>query len=148
VLRFISKEDETKRACRGVFMEFTKVCCATFLSAALAVFLTSPANVWVPVADHGGEALVVAQGILVQPNVGDLEPPSIADEQQRGGQDEGGERVPAEIQPEPGMIRVVPAVPESRQQEMERPGARQQEMERGGGRQEDLELPEGPGTKY
>jgi hypothetical protein len=131
-----------------VFMEFTKVCSATFLSAALAAFLTSPANPWAPAAELRGEALVVSQGILVQPNVGDLEPPSIADEQEREEQDEGGERVPAEIQPEPDMIRVVPAVPESRQQEIERPGARQQEMERGGGRQEDLELPEGPGTKY
>jgi hypothetical protein len=131
-----------------MFMKFTKSCSATFLSAALAVFLTSHANPWVPAAELRGEALVVSQGILVQPDVGDLEPPSIADEQERGGQDEGGERVPAEIQPEPGMIRVVPAVPESRQEGIEQPGERQREMERGGGRQEELELPGGPGIKY
>lgn len=91
----------------------------------------------------------VAQGILVEPNAGDLEPPSIADENEQADDgDDSGESVPAVIAPKPGIIQVVPAVPESRQEELERPGARQREMERGDTRQEDLEMPGGPGVQY
>jgi len=91
----------------------------------------------------------LAQGILVEPNAGDLEPPSIADENEQDDDgDDSGENVPAVIAPKPGIIQVVPAVPESRQEELERPGARQRELERGDTRQEDLEMPGGPGVKY
>lgn len=92
----------------------------------------------------------IAQGILVQPDASDLEPPSIADEgnQQDDDGDDGGESVPAVIAPSQGVIEVVPGVPETRQEELERPGARQTETERGGGRQDDLEMPDGPGQKY
>ena len=92
----------------------------------------------------------IAQGILVQPDASDLEPPSIADEedQQDDDGDDGGERAPAVIAPNQGVIEVVPAVPESRQEELERPGARQTETERGDGRQDDLDMPYGPGQKY
>lgn len=114
-------------------MESNKV---LFLSVALAVVLILQA------------APVKAEGILVQPDVGALEPPSIADEDRQADDDNSGEYVPPVIAPSPGVIEVVPAVPEGREEELEQPGARQREMERGGARQEDLETPEGPGIKY
>jgi hypothetical protein len=82
----------------------------------------------------------LAEGILVQPGAGDLEPPSVADEQDDDyddGQDGNGV----------GSAPPPPAY-ESRQEQMERPGARQLDTERGDARQEDLEMPNGPGQKY
>jgi hypothetical protein len=94
----------------------------------------------------------IAQGILVQPDASDLEPPSIADEENQQDDDDdgddGGESVPAVIAPNQGVIEVLPGVPETRQEELERPGARQTETERGDGRQDDLDMPYGPGQKY
>jgi len=56
--------------------------------------------------DRTGDCLQVARGILVQPNAGDLEPPSIADENNGGqGDDAGsGEEIP------PGLDQRVPAL--------------------------------------
>ena len=84
--------------------------------------------------------LQLAEGILVQPGAGALEPPSIADEQDDEGDDE----------PVGGGVGSAPPPPayESRQEQMERPGRRQTETERGDARQEDLEMPDGPGQKY
>jgi len=102
--------------------------------------------------DRIGESLQVAEGILVQPNVGDLEPPSIADEnddpQERD--DDSGEEVPVVLERR-GTVVVVPPripVPEDAEPEINRPDVRQEELERGGRRQEDLETPEGPGIRY
>jgi hypothetical protein len=113
-------------------MESNKV---LFLSVALAVVLTLQAS------------RVKAEGILVQPDAGALEPPSIADEDE-GEDDDSGENVPAAIAPQRNAIEVGPGVPGGRQEELERPGVRQEQMERGGTRQEDLEMPDGPGVKY
>ena len=91
----------------------------------------------------------LAQGILVQPDAGALEPPSIGSEKDDDGADESGEDVPAVL--EQRGVEVIPApipVPESPEQELERPGARQDELERGGARQRELETPEGPGIRY
>jgi hypothetical protein len=129
-------------------MEFTKSCSATLLAAVLAVILTPYVDGRLPAADNRGEAPVVAQGILVQPDASALEPPAIADQQDDDGDDDSGEEVPPAIAPSPGVIQVVPAVPESRQEELERPGRRQEDTERGDRRQEELEMPGGPGIKY
>lgn len=124
---------------------------ALLLSAALAALFSTETALRSPTAERLGGHRVLAQGILVQPDAGALEPPSIADEDQEGDDDDSGENVPPVVAPSPGVIQVVPAVPvrpESPEQELERPGARQDQDERGDTRQQDLETPEGPGIKY
>jgi hypothetical protein len=124
---------------------------ATLAAAVLALGVSAPTT-----GDDRSKvdrlnALRVAEGILVEPDVGELEPPSIADENDEpedDGDDEGdGYRAPVVIAPEV-PVDAVPRGYETRQEELERPGARQDEVERGGDRQQDLELPDGPGIKY
>lgn len=124
---------------------------ATLAAAVLALGVSSaPTSGDQRASVDGRDALRVAEGILVEPDVGELEPPSIADEndeQEDDGDDEGGGyRAPVVIAPEVPVE--APRGYESRQEELERPGVEQEQVERGGGRQQDLELPDGPGIKY
>ncbi len=123
---------------------------ATLAAAVLALGVSAPTTDDERSTVYGRDALQISEGILVQPDVGELEPPSIADENDEpadDGGDDGGYRAPVVIAPEV-PIDAVPRGYETRQEEMERPGARQEGVERGGGRQQDLELPDGPGIKY
>jgi hypothetical protein len=86
----------------------------------------------------------VAEGILVEPDAGALEPPSVQEyEHERQREISESESEYAE-EPAPSHRRRH----ESRQEQLERPGERQLETERGDQRQEDLEMPDGPGVKY
>jgi hypothetical protein len=125
---------------------------ATTIAALIALLLSPDPRS----QDRGDGATMVgvqlAQGILVEPDLRALEPPSIADENDDAGDGEGddsGEYVPPSLERRgPEVIeRRLPA-PEALPQEIERQGARQNELERDGGRQQDLETPEGPGIKY
>lgn len=125
---------------------------ATLSAAVLALGVSSaPTNGDQRASAGGRDALRVAEGILVEPDAGELEPPSIADEneeQDDDGDDAGdGYRAPVVIAPEV-PVEAVPRGYESRQEELERPGVEQDQVERGGARQQDLELPDGPGIKY
>jgi hypothetical protein len=105
-------------------------------------------------ANAGNDQL--AQGILVQPDAGALEPPAVGGDQDGdddedgndGDDDEGRQGNPAIIEEGQERIEIAPPVPEARQEQLERPGARQTETERQDTRQEGLELPEGRGQKY
>lgn len=121
--------------------------------AALVVLLLSPrAGNQDRGRDAGLDDLRFAEGILVEPDVGALEPPSIADENDDAGDDDGddsGEDVPAVIEERTPVVieRRLPAA-EALPQDLERESPRQDELERGSGRQQELETPEGPGIKY
>ena len=123
----------------------------TLAAALLALGVSAPTSGDQRSSVGGRDGLRVAEGILVEPDVGELEPPSIADEnddEEDDGDDEGGGyRAPAVIAPEV-PVEAVPRGYETRQEELERPGAEQDQVERGGERQQDLELPDGPGIKY
>jgi len=89
--------------------------------------------------DAAGHPVCIAEGILVQPDAGDLEPPDVADDQ-----DDDDDAPPMQ-----GAVPPQEAAPgESRQEQLERPEARQDNVERGDARQDDLEQPDGPGQKY
>jgi hypothetical protein len=121
--------------------------------AALVVLLLSPrAGNQERRPGAGIEDVQIAQGILVEPNAGALEPPSIADENDDVDDDDGddsGEDVPAVIEERAPVVieRRAPAR-EALPQDIERESPRQDELERGSGRQQELETPEGPGIKY
>jgi len=123
----------------------------TMAAAVLALGVSAPTTGDDRSKLDGRDSLRVAEGILVEPNVGELEPPSIADQQDGGhdnaGYEDGSHRAPVVIAPEV-PVDAVPRGYETRQEELERPGAEQDQVERGGGRQQDLELPDGPGIKY
>jgi hypothetical protein len=123
----------------------------TLAAAVLALGVSVPTSGDQQSSEVGRGALRVAEGILVEPDAGELEPPSIADQQDGGhdnaGYEDGSDRAPVVIAPEV-PVEAVPRGYESRQQELERPGVEQDQVERGGERQQDLELPDGPGIKY
>lgn len=103
----------------------------------------------------GGQPLQLAQGVLVQPDLEALEPPSVVEEQERRAEEAEREaerqreqREELIIEREQRAIREGEAEPRSRQEELERPTRRQQRLERGDRRQQELETPEGPGIKY
>ena len=148
-----SAEPIPKHACRP--MAFT----TTLAVAMLALVLSRGAgDERQPTGAKTGDERL-AQGILVQPNAGELEPPAVGGDENgddgddgddgNDGDDDGGRQGnPAIIEEGQEDIEIAPRVPEARQEELERPGARQRQDERGDARQEDLELPEGPGQKY
>jgi len=119
---------------------------STFLVLLTAVVLAGGQQ---QLGDRTGGPLQVAQGILVQPNAGDLEPPSIADENSGGQQGSSGEEVPPDLDQRGAVIIQEPVpVPQDAEPRINRPDARQDDVERGGARQGDLETPEGPGIRY
>lgn len=86
-----------------------------------------------------------AEGILVEPDAGLLEPPS---EREYERERREAEHAADEYKNPPAAGHPHRRRRESRQEELERPDERQLETERGGSRQQDLETPDGPGVKY
>ena len=112
---------------------------ATTLAVAVLTLLLTPD--WRDASarrDVDRRDLQLAEGILVQPGAGDLEPPAVADEDYDDNAPTGG----------PDGVAAPPPPGEGRQEQLEQPGARQEGVERGDRRQDDLELPDGPGQKY
>ena len=111
-----------------------------------------------PAAKAAGDRQI-AEGILVVPDVRALEPSGDDAEDDDDDADEGEDDDDGGGQADPDVIERGEAVlgapvvipesrPESRQEEIERPGGRQLEAERGGEPEENLEMPDGPGQKY
>jgi hypothetical protein len=107
---------------------------ATLAAAVLAFGVSAPTTGVEQSPVVVRDPLRLAEGILVQPDVSQLESPSIADEndEQDGGHDnagyeDGSDRAPVVIAPEV-PVDAVPRGDETRQEE--------------------LEMPDGPGIKY